>query len=169
MNDSLPSLGSLRVEAGPAGIRRVRFGPGDVGCEVSAHAEGSRGETDPEVLELARAGARQLEEYLRGRRTRFDLPLDLTGATPFRRRVLAALLDIPYGECRSYGEVALRVGCASPRAVGGAVGWNPLPIIVPCHRVVGSDGGLGGFSGGLWRKRALLALEGRVPAELAVS
>jgi methylated-DNA-[protein]-cysteine S-methyltransferase len=101
----------------------------------------------------------QLEAYFAGERTEFDLPLDLVG-TAFQRRVWEALLTIPYGETRSYGEIALQIGspCAF-RAVGLANGHNPIGIIVPCHRVIGSNGSLTGYGGGLDRKRALLELE----------
>ncbi len=95
---------------------------------------------------LGRAAARQLREYFDGRRTAFDLPLEPQG-TPFRRRVWAAMRRVPYGQTRSYGEVAVEIGSA-PRAVGGACGANPLPIVVPCHRIVGARGWIGGFSGG---------------------
>jgi len=105
--------------------------------------------------------ARQLDEYFGRRRTTFDLALALEG-TPFQRAVWAQLAEIPYGETITYAELAARVG--SPRAcraVGAANGANPIPIILPCHRVVASGGGLGGYGGGLEMKRTLLALEGR--------
>ena len=101
----------------------------------------------------------QLEAYFAGDRTEFDLELDLVG-TEFQRRVWAALLTIPYGETRSYGEIARQI--CSPgafRAVGLANGHNPIGIIVPCHRVIGSNGSLTGYGGGIDRKRALLELE----------
>jgi len=108
---------------------------------------------------LARA-RQQLSEYFARTRTTFDLPLAPTG-TPFQRRVWDALRAIPYGTTTSYGELARRLGGASAtRAVGAANGKNPIPIIVPCHRVVGSRGELTGFGGGLDRKRWLLEHEG---------
>jgi methylated-DNA-[protein]-cysteine S-methyltransferase len=101
----------------------------------------------------------QLEAYFTGDRTEFDLELDLVG-TAFQRRVWAALLTIPYGETKSYGEIAQQIGSPGAfRAVGLANGHNPIGIIVPCHRVIGSNGSLTGYGGGLDRKRALLALE----------
>jgi methylated-DNA-[protein]-cysteine S-methyltransferase len=101
----------------------------------------------------------QLGEYFTGRRTSFDVPLTLAG-TAFQRRVWSALLEIPYGESISYGELARRVGIPSAaRAVGTANGLNPVAVIVPCHRVIGADGSLTGFGGGLERKRFLLDLE----------
>ena len=101
----------------------------------------------------------QLEEYFDGRRTDFDLPLTMAGSE-FQRRVWRALQGIPYGETISYGEQARRLGPpATPRNVGATNGRNPISIIVPCHRVVGSDGSLTGYGGGLERKRMLLDLE----------
>ena len=106
------------------------------------------------------AGAcRQLREYFAGERRDFDLPLKLNG-TEFQVSVLEALLHIPYGETTSYGEIARRIGRPKAvRAVGAANGRNPIPIIVPCHRVIGSTGDLTGFGGGLDTKEALLRLE----------
>ncbi|MXZ32141.1 MAG: methylated-DNA--[protein]-cysteine S-methyltransferase [Gammaproteobacteria bacterium] len=101
----------------------------------------------------------QLRAYFAGELERFDLPLAPAG-TEFQRKVWAALQDIPYGETRSYGELARQVGNGkASRAVGAANGRNPIPVIIPCHRVVGSDGSLTGFGGGLETKRRLLDLE----------
>ena len=112
---------------------------------------------DPILLETER----QLREYFAGRRTVFELPLDFRG-TEFQRRVWQALLTIPYGETRSYSQVAVQIGCpAAVRAVGAANGRNPLSIIAPCHRVVGSNGKLTGFAGGLEAKAKLLSHERR--------
>jgi methylated-DNA-[protein]-cysteine S-methyltransferase len=106
--------------------------------------------------------ARQLEEYFAGERTTFDVRLRMQGG-PFERDVWAELERIPYGETASYGEIARRVGKPhASRAVGAANGRNPIAIIVPCHRVIGSDGTLTGYGGGLERKRALLDLEAGV-------
>ena len=122
------------------------------------------GPDEPGAAPLA-AAASQLAEYFAGQRTRFELPLALAG-TGFQRRVWAALQDIPYGETISYGELASRTGnAAASRAVGLANGKNPVSIIVPCHRVVGTDGSLTGYGGGLDRKRFLLALEQRVSGQ----
>jgi len=102
---------------------------------------------------------RQLEEYFAGERTTFDVPLAPEGA-PFEREVWRALEEIPYGETVSYGEIARRVGQpTAARAVGTANGRNPIAVIVPCHRVIGADGSLTGYGGGLERKRLLLELE----------
>ena len=111
---------------------------------------------------LAEAVA-QLRDYFGGRRTRFDLPLDLQGGTAFQQSVWQALLAIPAGGTTSYGAIGLRVGRPSAvRAVGAAVGRNPVSIVVPCHRVLGRDGSLTGYAGGLDRKSALLELEGAI-------
>lgn len=117
------------------------------------------GEPDDADPVLARV-AEQLREYFAGERREFDLALDPQG-TDFQRRVWAALRDIPYATTTSYGAIArrLRLGSRGARAVGLANGRNPIPIIVPCHRVVGADGSLTGYGGGIDRKRVLLALE----------
>ena len=108
---------------------------------------------------LLERASRQLEEYFAGKRKQFDLPLSLWG-TEFQRQVWAALRDIPYGETRSYGQIAQAVGRPKAvRAVGMANHRNPISIIVPCHRVVGADGSLTGYGGGLAAKEFLLALE----------
>ncbi|HQR98514.1 MULTISPECIES: methylated-DNA--[protein]-cysteine S-methyltransferase [unclassified Polaromonas] len=103
----------------------------------------------------------QLTEYFTGQRTQFDVPLDLAYGTAFQQSVWQALLKIPQGGTASYGEVGRRIGKpAAVRAVGAAVGRNPVSIIVPCHRVMGANGALTGYAGGLDRKTALLKLEG---------
>ena len=105
---------------------------------------------------------RELDEYFEGRRTAFDLPIDLSYVkTPFGRRILQACATIPFGEVSSYREMATRAGSAGAvRAAGNALGANPIPIVVPCHRVLRTGGGMGGYTGGVERKQALLALEG---------
>lgn len=107
--------------------------------------------------------ARQIREYLDGCRTEFSLPLALSG-TPFQLRVWEEIRHIPYGRTMSYSDIALRLGHRNKaRAVGGAANANPLPLVIPCHRVVGADGGLTGFAGGLALKKELLRLEGIDP------
>lgn len=109
--------------------------------------------------ELLLCAQRQLNEYFSGSRKVFSLPLALTG-TPFQRKVWQQLTQIPYGEVRSYGQIAQAVGNPKAcRAVGAANHCNPIPILVPCHRVVGANGSLTGYAGGLWRKNLLLQLE----------
>jgi methylated-DNA-[protein]-cysteine S-methyltransferase len=104
----------------------------------------------------------ELSEYFAGRRRQFSVPLDLVGGTAFDRRVWAAIAAIPYGETCTYSALAAAVGCREgARAVGRACGRNPLPLFIPCHRVVRSDGALGGYGGGVAVKAALLALERR--------
>ena len=144
-------LGALTLTASERGLTGLRF-PG-AGPAPAAAAR------DPEALADATS---QLDEYLAGDRTAFDLGLDLGGGTPFQRRVWAALLEIPYGATVTYTELAEAVGRPDiVRGVAGAVARIPVPIVVPCHRVVGANGALTGYGGGLPRKRALLDLEGR--------
>jgi methylated-DNA-[protein]-cysteine S-methyltransferase len=125
------------------------------------HGTGDHEVCDPVLSSCAS----QLEEYFAGERDTFDLPL-AAGGTDFQRAVWAALADIPYGELRSYRDIAEAIhNPAAVRAVGAANGRNPLPIVVPCHRVIGSDGSLTGFAGGLEAKTRLLQLEGALPQE----
>jgi methylated-DNA-[protein]-cysteine S-methyltransferase len=125
------------------------------------------GEADEGASPVLSEAASQLKEYFAGQRTVFELPLTMKG-TPFQRRVWAALRDIPYGETISYGQLADRIGQPSAaRAVGLANGRNPIGIIVPCHRVVGADGSLTGYGGGIERKEHLLAFERRVKESAA--
>lgn len=113
----------------------------------------------PHETPLLAEGRRQLLEYLAGERRVFDLPLAPRG-TPFQQRVWAALRDIPYGQTRSYRDIAFLVGCPRGfRAVGMACNRNPIPIFIPCHRVVGGNGALTGYDGGVELKQALLAME----------
>ena len=124
---------------------------------LSAPAKECRPGDEPPVL--ARAGA-WLEDYFAGKQPGLkDIPLDPPG-TDFQTRVWQYLLTIPYGETRTYGDLAKALD-SSPRAIGGAVGRNPISILIPCHRVVGSDGSLTGYAGGLEAKRFLLALEAK--------
>ncbi|MBT2326028.1 methylated-DNA--[protein]-cysteine S-methyltransferase [Variovorax paradoxus] len=110
---------------------------------------------------VLRQAAAQLADYFAGRRQHFDLPLDLSHGTDFQQAVWQALLAIPSGRTTSYGALSAGIGKpAAVRAVGAAVGRNPISVIVPCHRVLGTDGSLTGYAGGLERKSALLELEG---------
>jgi methylated-DNA-[protein]-cysteine S-methyltransferase len=137
--------------------------PGPALAEVAARLGGPPAEDDPVLRETAD----QLASYFAGERRDFDLPLGPVG-TAFQQQVWAMLRTIPYGETWSYGELAAAIGKgpAASRAVGLANGSNPIPIVIPCHRVIGSDGRLTGFGGGLPRKRYLLDLE--QPALFAV-
>jgi methylated-DNA-[protein]-cysteine S-methyltransferase len=150
-------LGALLLAATPAGIVRLAFEEEERVLDQLAARVSPRVLEAPARLEQAR---RELDEYFAGRRTRFDLPLDRTLTTGFRRDVLAAAEHIPYGGTGTYRSVATAAG--SPRAVraaGTALATNPIPIIVPCHRVLRSDGALGGYRGGAARKEALLRHE----------
>jgi len=131
---------------------------------------------EPTRAELERGGPvlsatlEQLREYFAGERTDFDLPVQVRRGSEFERAVWAEIAQIPYGETLSYGAIARAVGDAgAAQAVGHACNRNPLPIIVACHRVIGSDGKLVGFGGGLDRKRCLLSLEARVSIDLSFS
>lgn len=129
-----------------------------VESELRAGGQEFRQETSSSRLQAAR---KQLTEYLAGTRTSFNLPLDLSEGTNFQRQVWKTLQSVPYGQLRSYQALAARVGGKQyARAVGNAVGANPLPIVIPCHRIVTRNSSLGGFSGGLPTKQRLLALEG---------
>ncbi len=122
---------------------------------AAAYPEGVR---SPESFQKVRSS---LDKYLRGQRVDFDVNVDLSRLPEFTQRVLETVRSIPYGDVRSYGWIGKKVGYSSAgRAVGQAVGRNPIPIIIPCHRVIQGDGSLGGFSMGLHIKKRLLALEG---------
>jgi len=143
----------LRVAAGPQGIQSIDLQP-------EGDAPGVCNPSNPYLVEAVR----QLRSYFAGALTRFDLPLDMQG-TPFQLRVWRALLEIPYGETRCYADIARAVGSPrAMRAVGAANGANPIPIVVPCHRVIGSGGKLVGYGGGLPLKKLLLDLEARCRA-----
>lgn len=145
-------LGTLALESDGENLTRIWL-PGET--RVVASAGLRRADPGPFAAAVA-----QLDAYFAGARIRFDLPL-APGGTVFQRRVWELLRAIPYGTTVSYSELARRAGNpAACRAVGAANGRNPLPIVVPCHRVVGSNGSLIGYAGGLAAKRALLALEG---------
>jgi methylated-DNA-[protein]-cysteine S-methyltransferase len=151
-------LGTVGVEATEAGVRRVHLP--DVGISPSeTPGSGSAAAT-------ATDAAAQLEEYMRGERETFDVVLDWQGVEATHRRVLETLCQIaPYGTTVTYGELGASAGVDDPRDVGVLMARNPLPLVVPCHRVVASDG-LGGYGGGLDLKRRLLELEGVLPARL---
>jgi methylated-DNA-[protein]-cysteine S-methyltransferase len=140
-------LGCLRIEASAEAIVAIRF------------LERGSPDRAPTSGVLAEA-ASQLSAYFAGRLRRFELPLEPHG-TPFQQQVWNALAAIPFGVTWTYGQLAARIGCPkSSRAVGAANGANPIPVVLPCHRVIGADGGLTGYGGGIERKRALLDLEG---------
>lgn len=150
-------IGTLLIAGDRDAVRRIEF-----------PKSGKPTRPEPEWTESALGpiaeAVRQLREYFSGRRISFNLPLAPEG-TEFQLRVWGRLQDIPYGETISYGELAKRVGNPkASRAVGAANGLNPLPIVIPCHRVIGSNGRLTGFGGGLPTKETLLTLERQVSA-----
>jgi methylated-DNA-[protein]-cysteine S-methyltransferase len=148
----------LRLFAGEHGLAAIVW---DVERPDRVSSDATREDSGHPVLVETR---RQLEEYFARTRTTFDLPLEFHG-TEFQQRVWAELLEIPYGQTRSYGQIAERLGNVNrTRAVGAANGRNPIPIVAPCHRVIGASGDLTGFGGGLERKAYLLDLERGAPA-----
>ena len=145
---------------GPVLLARTAKGLAGAWFEGQKHHPGALAAPDQPEDPLLKAAAAQLQRYFAGEAVAFDLPLDLLG-TAFQKSVWQALLAIPPGSTSSYGDIARGVAAASAvRAVGGAVGRNPVSVIVPCHRVVGRDGSLTGYAGGTNRKLALLELEG---------
>ncbi len=152
-------IGELLIAATSAGVCRIAFDP-DPERQMHDLADtfGARVLEAREPLEVLVA---QLDEYFRGAREAFELALDVSPASPFHEGVLAALVNVPYGTVTTYGALASEAGRPrAARAVGGVMNRNPIPIVLPCHRVVGSNGSLTGYAGGLPRKEALLTLEG---------
>ena len=153
-------VGRLLLAATPAGLVRLAYL--DAGDEEAILAD-LAARVSPRMLAAPRkldGARRELDEYFAGRRRRFELALDWRLVGAFARRVLSATIAIPYGSVSTYLEVAGAAGSPrGSRAAGNALGSNPLPIVIPCHRVLRSGGALGGYTGGLDRKRALLAIE----------
>ncbi|HLE22744.1 MAG TPA: methylated-DNA--[protein]-cysteine S-methyltransferase [Anaerolineales bacterium] len=171
LNDSAPRVyydrvgsslvGPLWVAVTDHGLAAVTYGGSE--AEFAGRVGRRLRSTPVRSTERTVAVRRELDEYLRGRRTSFSVPVDLRHVTPFQRSVLEAARSVPRGQVASYGDIGRRIGKpGAARAVGQALGSNPVPIVVPCHRVLASDGSLGGYSGrgGLRTKRRLLALEG---------
>jgi methylated-DNA-[protein]-cysteine S-methyltransferase len=159
-------VGDLLVAVTPRGLARVAFQDEDredVLRELAARLS-------PRILESAAASdeaRRELDEYFAGRRTRFDLAVDRRLIGDFAKKVLGATARVPFGRTTTYGEVAARIGSPrAARAVGNALGSNPIPIVIPCHRVLRSGGALGGYGGGVGRKERLLRLEGVLPTPM---
>lgn len=143
-------IGVLTLVASDEGLQKILW---------EDQAEQAEDAIPAETHPILAAASAQLTEYFAGDRVEFDLPLDLTG-TDFQKAAWLALTDVPYGETSSYGEQAERIGRTGAfRAIGAANGKNPIPIVLPCHRIVGADGSLTGFAGGLAMKQRLLALE----------
>jgi len=152
--------GDLLVIGSEKGIRRIEMNVKSPERHLAEFEKKYGFRPEPGPSHLADA-VRQLKEYFKGRRESFDLKLDLSGVTPFRKKVYQALDRVKFGETSSYGELAQKSGGLKySRAIGSAMASNPLPIVIPCHRVVRSDGGLGGYGGGLPLKKRLLGLEG---------
>ncbi|WP_460854086.1 methylated-DNA--[protein]-cysteine S-methyltransferase [Nocardioides montaniterrae] len=146
-------IGPLRIVEHSGAITAIEFSPF---IDQSGRPKGERADDAP----LLRAAVDQLTAYFAGELTTFDLPLEPYGS-PFQQAVWAELVKIDYGQTASYGEIAARLGKtnAASRAVGVANGANPIPIVIPCHRVIGADGTLTGYAGGIERKQTLLDLE----------
>ena len=157
-------VGPLLVAATDRGLLRVSFDGG--GDDPEAALEQIARLAGPRVLRAPRAVAAahaELDEYFSGKRRAFDLPVDLRGQPGFAVSVLAELAKVPYGHTQTYGELATRAGNPkAARAVGMVMNRNPLPIVLPCHRIVGASGSLVGYGGGLERKEHLLRLEGAI-------
>jgi methylated-DNA-[protein]-cysteine S-methyltransferase len=153
-------VGELFVAVTPRGVASISFDGMDRDRLMARFAR----ELSPRVVAAARATddvRRELDEYFGGARRRFDLPIDRRLMSRFMRDVLGATSRVTFGHLATYGEIAVRIGHpGSARAVGAALGANPIPIVIPCHRVVGANGKLTGYGGGLPRKEALLRLEG---------
>lgn len=153
-------IGELVVAATHTGVLRVGFEnePGIL--------EGLAARVSPRILEYpARLSVarRELDEYFAGRRSHFTFPLDWTLIGGYRRKVLTVTADIPYGAVSTYQEISTRAGQPKgARATGQALGGNPIPVVIPCHRVLRTGGGMGGYAGGIERKEFLLRLEGAV-------
>jgi methylated-DNA-[protein]-cysteine S-methyltransferase len=153
-------VGTLLLAATPRGLVRLAYLDGDEANVLEQLAD----RLSPRILAAPRRldePRRELDEYFAGRRRGFDIPLDWRLSQGFTRRVLQATASVPYGATATYKQVATEAGNALAfRAAGNALGANPIPIVVPCHRILHSGGGLGGYTGGLDRKRVLLTVEG---------
>ncbi|HUQ41535.1 MAG TPA: methylated-DNA--[protein]-cysteine S-methyltransferase [Candidatus Limnocylindrales bacterium] len=157
-------LGPLWIAVGPKGVLSIHYGKepshGELARIVRTYGPGVL--PDPRKADPV---ARQLDQYFDGKRRTFDLDVDLSTLTEFQRKILAATARVAYGDVATYAKVAAKAGNErASRAAGAALGSNPVPIVVPCHRILASDGTLGGYAGGLPAKRVLLQLErGAVP------
>jgi methylated-DNA-[protein]-cysteine S-methyltransferase len=157
-------VGPLWIAVGPKGVVTIHYGDepshGELARIVRTYGPGVL--PDPKRADPV---ARELDQYFEGKRRTFSVPVDLSPLTAFQRRILGATARVPYGQVATYATVAAQAGNRrASRAAGAALGSNPVPIVVPCHRVLASDGSLGGYGGGLAAKRRLLQMErGSVP------
>jgi methylated-DNA-[protein]-cysteine S-methyltransferase len=163
-------IGELILAATPEGLREIEFGS-QVSESDFVTRQRERGlepvrlerieNASPEVQAILRHAASELNEYFGGQRARFDVPLDWGSMAPFQRAVLEATVSVPFGHVETYAGIARKIGKpGATRAVGNALGRNPIPVIVPCHRVIRSDATIGGYTGGLGIKHRLLTIEG---------
>jgi methylated-DNA-[protein]-cysteine S-methyltransferase len=153
-------VGTLYIAASEKGLCEIGYGSFEPESKFQEHLRqrGFRPSADATAIQHI---AKQLNEYFVGQRTQFDVPLDFTGISPFTRSVLTSTTHVGYGQLATYRDVAVEVGRpGATRAVGNALGRNPIPIVVPCHRIVRSDASLGGYTGGVEIKERLLSLEG---------
>lgn len=147
----------ITIIASPRGVREIHFT-----CFETIIKEWDY-KNMPYLFDSSHPAAIELKQYLQGKRKNFDIPVDIEG-TPFQMKVWKALQSIPYGQIRTYKDIAIQIGHPkAARAIGQACGANPVPIIIPCHRVLTANGSLGGFSAGIEIKKALLELEGILP------
>jgi methylated-DNA-[protein]-cysteine S-methyltransferase len=155
-------VGTLVAAVTEAGLVRLAYEDFNGGLDVILQQLSER--VSPRILrkpDRVDPVRRELDEYFAGTRTRFDIPLDWSLTSPFQQTVLRATFAIPFGQTRTYGEIAAEAGSpGAARAAGTALGRNPMPVVVPCHRILRGGGGLGGYTGGLDRKRLLLGVEG---------
>ena len=155
-------FGRTFLAATPKGVLRLRWGVDDPEAAAGELTEAFPLWGVKRAPERLEAPVRQIQDYFAGERRAFELSTDLTGLTAFQESVLEATAEIPFGRTIAYGELAERIGRPdASRAVGSALGRNPVPIVIPCHRVVRSDGGLGGYTSGTGYKEQLLDLEAR--------
>ena len=159
--------GWIELAASEKGITSIVLPRSNRARRMNGQATGNRPEPDAPASSILAEAEAQLIDYLEGKRRDFSVSVDMTQGTAFQRRVWRAILRIPYGRVRSYQWVAEKVGGKGyARAVGMALGSNPIPIVVPCHRIIAHDGSLGGFGCGLPMKRRLLKLEGTLPQRM---
>jgi methylated-DNA-[protein]-cysteine S-methyltransferase len=152
-------IGNIRIDFSEQGLAGLVFKDLKETPSRYSEMESRPGQMESQEIEMESHITTQLDQYFSGKRTAFDLPLDIRG-TDFQKKVWIELLKIPYAKTISYKDLSLKVGnLKAIRAVGAANGANPISIIIPCHRVIGSDGSLTGYAGGLWRKQWLLELE----------